>query len=69
MVAVETAIAMAAECGGPAAIDGPEHFEMGPDQPAAASFEKVLPRGTNDIRHLHSRLTFAITGHPDPLPP
>src|SRR6266566_840290 len=53
--AVGALIEMPAQGGSATARDGPQHFEVLPGDPLAASFEECASRGTNQIGHLEWR--------------
>ena len=53
--AVGALIEMPAQGGGATARDGPQHFEVLPGDPPAASFDKCASRGANQIGHLEGR--------------
>src|SRR5713226_5098790 len=53
--AVGALIEMPAQGSGATARDGPQHFEVLPGDPSAASFEECASRGANQIGHLEWR--------------
>ena len=55
MPAAGALIEMAAECGGPTPLNGPQHFDMLPAEPMAVPFDESLSRGADDIGHLQRR--------------
>jgi hypothetical protein len=54
--AVGALIEMPAQGGGATARDGPQHFQVLPGDPPAASFDECASRGANQIGHLEWRL-------------
>ena len=55
MSAAGALIEMAAECGGTAALNGPQHFDMLPTKPVAVYFDERLSCCADDIGHLEGR--------------
>ena len=53
--AVCALIEMPAQGGSATARDGPQHFEVLPGDPLAASYDECASRGTNQIGHLEWR--------------
>src|SRR5215469_12229398 len=52
---VRALIEMAAQGGSATARDGPQHFEVLPGNPLAASYDECASRGANQIGHLEGR--------------
>jgi hypothetical protein len=52
MPAASALIEMAAECGGATPHNGQQHFDVLPGDPLAASFDKCVSRGADEIGHL-----------------
>ncbi len=52
MPAVQTPVAMAAECGGAAAFDRPEHFELCPCERPTIAIDEFTSCPADDIGHL-----------------
>src|SRR5208283_5438063 len=55
--AADTSIAMPAQGGGAAALDGRQHFEMLAGDPATTRFDELLSRHADEIGHLQRRPT------------
>ena len=52
MPALGALVAMAAQSGGAATLDGAQHFDMRPVQPAPALFDEAGARSANNVGHL-----------------
>ena len=55
MSAAGALIEVSAECGGAAARNGQQHFQMLPGEPLTASFDECISRCADDIGHLQRR--------------
>ena len=63
MPATGTLIEMAAERGGAAAFDCPQHFHMCPGNPPAALLDELISRGADQIGHLQRRPFHLFASH------
>src|ERR1700688_600876 len=55
MPAASALIQMPAQCGGATPRDGPQHFNVFPADPRAASLDKGISRDADEIGHLQGR--------------
>jgi len=56
MPAAGAAVAVSAEHGGAAALNGPDDFLLRPGDTGAAALQKAAPAGTEDVGHLQGGL-------------
>jgi len=61
MPAANALIAMSAECGGAAALDRPEHFELCPRQRTAIAFDELVSCPADNVGHLRGRPCHAFS--------